>query len=69
MLLSWHITKYQSNKFLKNCELVKAKVAANWQIKEQLCDSFVHIIKELQGSDLISQAFIDLKQTTSFELT
>jgi hypothetical protein len=48
---------------------VKAKVAANWQIKEQLCDSFVHIIKELQGSDLISQAFIDLKQTTSFELT
>jgi hypothetical protein len=32
---------------LKKCELVKAKTTTNWQIEEQMRDSFVHVIKEL----------------------
>jgi hypothetical protein len=39
---------------------VKAKATTNWQTKEQLHDSFIHTIRELQGSDLTSQAFVDL---------
>jgi hypothetical protein len=31
-------------------------------MNERLCDYFVHTIKELKGSDLMSQAFVDLKE-------
>jgi hypothetical protein len=31
---------------------VKAKTTADWQIDEQLHDSFIHTIEELQGSAL-----------------
>lgn len=35
----------------RECEPVKAKTTADWQTKEQMCDSFVHTIKELQDGD------------------
>jgi hypothetical protein len=44
---------------LRECKSVKAKVGLDWQIEKQMCDSFVHIIKELQGSDLVSQAIVE----------
>ncbi len=47
---------------LKECESVKAKATVDWQTKEQMHDYFVHIIKELQGSDLVSQACIELNR-------
>ncbi len=46
----------------KKHELVKAKTTTDWQTKKQMCDSFVHNIKELQGSDLVSQTPIDLNE-------
>jgi hypothetical protein len=45
---------------LKERELVKAKVATNWQTEKEMCDSFVHIITKLQGGDSGSQAPIDM---------
>jgi hypothetical protein len=45
---------------LKEHELMKAKITIDWHLKKQTCDSFVHIIKELQGNDSISQTPIEL---------
>jgi hypothetical protein len=52
-------SQIQEQQVLKECELVKAKVAINWQIEKQMCVPFVHIIKELQGNDLVSQEPIE----------
>jgi hypothetical protein len=40
--------------------MLKAKPIAGQWTKQQLRDSFVHTIKELQGSDSRLQALIDL---------
>jgi hypothetical protein len=47
---------------LKEHESVKAKTTIGWQIEEWIHDSFVHTIRELQGSDSISQATIELNR-------
>ncbi len=44
----------------KECELVKEKAVIDQQTEEQLRDSFIHTIRELQGSDLTSQTFVNL---------
>jgi len=43
-------------------ESMKAKAITDCQIEEQLHDFFIHTIKELQGADLMSQAFVDLNR-------
>jgi hypothetical protein len=45
---------------LKERELMKAKATANYQTKKQMCDSFVCTIRGLRGSDLVSQALVEL---------
>ncbi len=45
---------------LKKHESVKAKTTIGWQIEKQMCDYFVHTIRELQGSDSVSQTTIEL---------
>jgi hypothetical protein len=39
---------------LRERELVKTKIVVDGQTKEWMHDSFVHIIKELQGGDIVS---------------
>ncbi len=46
----------------QECHNYEAKVIVDWQIKEHMRDSFVHIVKELQGNDSISQAPIELNK-------
>ncbi len=41
---------------------MKAKSTIGWQIEEWIHDSFVHTIRELQGSDSISQETIELNR-------
>jgi len=41
---------------------MKAKSTTNWQIEEQLHDSFVRTIKELYGNHLTSQASVNLNK-------
>jgi hypothetical protein len=38
---------------------MKAKTIVDWQTEEHMRDSFVHTIKELQGSDSTSQTPIN----------
>jgi hypothetical protein len=38
---------------------VKAKTTIDWQTKEQMHESFVRTIKDLHGSESISQARIE----------
>jgi hypothetical protein len=44
---------------LKEHELMKTKTIVDWQTEKHMCDSFIHIIRELQGSDSISQTIIE----------
>ncbi len=47
---------------LKEHESVKAKTITGWQIEEWIRDYFVYTIRELQGSEWISQATIELNR-------
>jgi len=40
-------------------EPVKEKIAIDWQIEEQICDSFCSHIRELHEGDLVPQAPIE----------
>jgi hypothetical protein len=55
-------SQIQKQLVFRELEPVYAKVATNWQSEEHMRDSFVHIIRELQGSDSISQAPIEFNE-------
>jgi hypothetical protein len=59
VVVTTHIQMLEQQIFREH-EPVKAKTTIDWQTKEQMCDSFVHTIKDLHAGDSKSQAPIDL---------